>query len=429
MSCYVRTWVLVAFLSSTATQSGSAHDVAPNGKAAPARHEVCPSVLLGERAERIAERVAGKLERERVNWNSATALTYVRSQLAAGLRSEPSSGGSAVSAADLKDLSRGAVAFCLPRLGAVIATLVQGSDTERLAVEQQQRREEEEAQRQVDAAAAHRRIEAERLRQVALMQQREAESERQRADRRDRAEVTRAERETAAKASDEAARVERERFAEPQQQRADGSRAKREQVETGNRAEVGVAPSRPEDPYEAVRRRSREAREAEAMERARLDALGSSGADVMRRSREIQAEQQRAYETAQAEAAKPENIMLTAYRHYLVVRQCFEARSGYAAVYLTPQQMEEAKAQVKGIEAGVLKRAPNLNTDEHWAAANRAETAANGDISELGFTGRGAVKERTYTEQGRQFCSAATGWLKGAYGLFYPDSLTVKKDF
>lgn len=188
-------------------------------------------------------------------------------------------------------------------------------------------------------------------------------------------------------------------------------------------------PSAAEDPYEAVRRRNREAYEAERQERARLDALGSSGADVMRRSREIQAEQQRAYETAQAEATKPENIMLTAYRHYLVARQCFEARSGYAAVYLTPQQMEEAKAQVKGIEAGVLKRAPNLNTEERWAAANRAETAANGDISELGFTGRGAVKERTYTEQGRQFCSAATGWLKGAYGLIYPDSLTVKKDF
>lgn len=188
-------------------------------------------------------------------------------------------------------------------------------------------------------------------------------------------------------------------------------------------------PSAAEDPYEAVRRRNREAYEAERQERARLDALGSSGADVMRRSREIQAEQQRALEVANAEAAKPENIMLTAYRHYLVVRQCFESRTGYAAVYIAPPQMEEAKVHVKAIEVVVKKRAPDLDTDERWAAANRAETAANGDIGELGFTGRGAVKERTYTEQGRQFCTAATGWLREVYGFANPDSLTVKKDF
>ena len=188
-------------------------------------------------------------------------------------------------------------------------------------------------------------------------------------------------------------------------------------------------PGATEDPYEAVRRRNREAREAERQERAKLDAMGSSGADVMRRSREIQAEQQRSFAAAQAEAAKPESIMLAIYRNYLVTRPCFESRVGFAAVYLTPQQAEEAKAQVKGIEAGILKRTPSLDTDERWAAANRLETAANADIGELGFTGRGAVKERVYTEQGRQFCATAAGLLRDAYGLFYPDTLTVKKDF
>ena len=184
-----------------------------------------------------------------------------------------------------------------------------------------------------------------------------------------------------------------------------------------------------EDPYETVRQRNRESHEAEMKERARLDALGSSGADVMRRSREIQAEQQRAFEAANAEAAKPENIMLTAYRHYLVARQCFDSRTGFAAVYLTQPQVDETKAQVKGIETKLLKQVPGLDTDERWAAANRAETAANGDISEFGFTGRGAVKERIYTEQGRQFCAAAVGWLREAYSFAYPESQTVKKDF
>lgn len=188
---------------------------------------------------------------------------------------------------------------------------------------------------------------------------------------------------------------------------------------------VGAA----EDPYETVRRRNREAYEAERKERAKLDAMGSSGADVMRRSREIQAEQQRALEAAQIEAAKPETIMLTAYRNYLVARQCAESRTGFAAVYLTQPQVDEAKAQAKGIEAALLKRVPGLDTDERWAAANRAETAANGDIGELGFTGRGAVKERILNEQGRQFCAAAMGWLREVYGFAYPESQTVKKDF
>lgn len=188
-------------------------------------------------------------------------------------------------------------------------------------------------------------------------------------------------------------------------------------------------PGTAENPAEAVGRRNREAYEGERQERARLDALGSSGADVMRRSREIQAEQQRAFEAAQAEAAKPENMMLTAYRNYLVARQCFESRTGFAAVYLTPPQMEEAKVQVKAIETVIKKGAPGLNTDERWTAANQLETAANGDMSELGFTGRGPVKERVYTEQGRQFCAAATGWLRQVFGFANPDSLTVKKDF
>lgn len=184
-----------------------------------------------------------------------------------------------------------------------------------------------------------------------------------------------------------------------------------------------------EDPYEAVHRRNREAYDTERQERAKLDAMDSSGADVMRRTREIQAEQQRAFAAADAEAAKPENIMLTAYRHYLVARQCFESRTGFATIYLTPQQVEEAKVRVKGIETKLLKRAPGLDTEERWVAANRLETAANGDISELGFTGRGPVKERIYTEQGRQFCAVAVGWLREVYGFAYPESQTVKKDF
>ena len=107
----------------------------------------------------------------------------------------------------------------------------------------------------------------------------------------------------------------------------------------------------------------------------------------------------------------------------------FDSRAGFAVVYLTPPQMEEAKAQVKGIKAALVKKEPGLTTDERWDAANRQEAAANEDIGELIDTGRGNVKERTYTEQCRGFCATAVGWLRETYGELYPDSLTVKKDF
>ncbi|MCC0809022.1 hypothetical protein FPV16_22940 [Methylobacterium sp. W2] len=140
-------------------------------------------------------------------------------------------------------------------------------------------------------------------------------------------------------------------------------------------------------------------------------------------------EKQRALEEMLAEAAKPTTMLLDAYRNYLGARQCFDSRAGFAVVYLTPQQMEEAKAQVKGIEAALVKKEPGLAIDERWETANREEAAANDDIAELVYTGRGNVKERTYTEQGRRFCAIATGWLRERYGDLYPDSRSMKKDF
>ncbi|GJD40339.1 hypothetical protein [Methylobacterium bullatum] len=140
-------------------------------------------------------------------------------------------------------------------------------------------------------------------------------------------------------------------------------------------------------------------------------------------------EKQRALEEMLAEAAKPTTMLLDAYRNYLAARQCFDSRTGFALVYLTAQQMEEAKAQVKGIEAALLQKEPSLATDERWETANREEAAANDDIAELVYTGRGNVKELTYTEQGRRFCAIAVGWLRERYGDLYPDSRTVKKDF
>lgn len=181
--------------------------------------------------------------------------------------------------------------------------------------------------------------------------------------------------------------------------------------------------------YDEHYQANRKEREAEMKERAEVAAQEPSVADMMRIMRANQAEQQRALEAAIADAAKPTTMMLNAYRNYLAARQCFDSRAGFAVVYVTAQQMEEAKAQVKGIEAALLQKEPSLATDERWETANREEAAANDDITELVYTGRGYVKERTYTEQGRRFCAIAVGWLRERYGDLYPDSRTMKKDF
>lgn len=234
---------LTAALLGATISCASAQSVPVSGVSAMA---ACPSVLAGERANRIANRVADRFEQQRSQWNSDSALTYLRAQLATGLRAELASAGGTANDPAIRDLSGAAVSACFPRLGTVMAGLTQGSDYERFTASQRQRREEEAARRQAEAEASRQRAEAEQERQAELRRQREMEAEHQEAEQRAAAESARVQREAVAKAQEEADRAEREQRAAFQRQRETEGAAERDRLASERTARVEtVQPSAP----------------------------------------------------------------------------------------------------------------------------------------------------------------------------------------
>lgn len=80
--------------------------------------------------------------------------------------------------------------------------------------------------------------------------------------------------------------------------------------------------------------------------------------------------------------ALPSNRLLKSYRLYIGVKQCFEARNGYAAVYLTGQQVGDAKSRIVAIEKALKSADPTIDSDAVWSKANTpepSEKAVTGD--------------------------------------------------
>ena len=66
-------------------------------------------------------------------------------------------------------------------------------------------------------------------------------------------------------------------------------------------------------------------------------------------------------------ARSPEGVLAASYDAYINVRQCYEARKGYNAVYVSNSEMEESKDAVKRIEQSLKSKLDrSMSTDDVW---------------------------------------------------------------
>jgi TPR repeat protein len=84
---------------------------------------------------------------------------------------------------------------------------------------------------------------------------------------------------------------------------------------------------------------------------------------------------------AAAEARKPVNRLLTAYKRYAYVKYCNEVRQGYAVVYVNDIELERARVTVKAVEDDGLHEDGSLDTKAMW---NRAVSEIAGKYVDRG---------------------------------------------
>lgn len=133
--------------------------------------------------------------------------------------------------------------------------------------------------------------------------------------------------------------------------------------------------------------------------------------------------------------ALPSNRPLKSYRHYIGVKQCFEARNGYAAVYLSGQQMGDAKSRIVAIEKAFKATDPTIDADVVWSKANapeRSEKAATKIGAVLKFAdalGKRWVSSPEWIEEANDYCKRTFSALSDQYSEIVPGANVVRKDF
>ena len=133
--------------------------------------------------------------------------------------------------------------------------------------------------------------------------------------------------------------------------------------------------------------------------------------------------------TSPPDANQPGGQLVGAYRDYIAVRRCFDSRSSFAAVYVTPEELDAAKAQVKAIEDALLKQAPGLDKDERWATANHLNGEVQRNLIVRIDPGQQAVARGEYTAEGRAICRSAVTGLRDDYEKIDPAAKNLRKDF
>lgn len=76
-------------------------------------------------------------------------------------------------------------------------------------------------------------------------------------------------------------------------------------------------------------------------------------------------------EKAEAAAAKnsPNKLLFDAYEAFQIVQACFDARKGYAAVYVNDVELTDAKEKMRKIESALKPKLTGMTSDQLWAKA------------------------------------------------------------
>lgn len=119
---------------------------------------------------------------------------------------------------------------------------------------------------------------------------------------------------------------------------------------------------------------------------------------------------------ADARAKLPINILGTAYASYVTVKRCHEARDGYAAIYISSPEMDQARNAAQTIEQ-VLRPKLNHNTTTDYVWSQVATPTAN------------SYPNRDYSERARSLCQSRLEALLGILRDQVPETSVMKKDF
>ena len=146
-----------------------------------------------------------------------------------------------------------------------------------------------------------------------------------------------------------------------------------------------------------------------------------------------QQEEAQALAKAQAEEAeKPENQLANGYISYLRTKACYEARQGYAVVYITDTEMDIAKRQIKSIENAINSQ-HEVDLDMIWEwSINNMSPLGGLEMIAGGLKEYLAMEAQSDFDGTRNFCQfwkmplthLENKWVSGASG-----SGEVKKDF
>ena len=134
----------------------------------------------------------------------------------------------------------------------------------------------------------------------------------------------------------------------------------------------------------------------------------------------------------QAQARSPAGRIATVYAGYAAIRACARARAGRALVYVTSEDVEDAKQKAKAVEQRLARENPTLDLDALWAEATKPAPQPGGLLG-FGFglddAGRYDLADGEFTAQGKAYCQGARRRIEGAYAALFADEAKPKKDF
>jgi hypothetical protein len=167
----------------------------------------------------------------------------------------------------------------------------------------------------------------------------------------------------------------------------------------------------------AVEKRVKESEEMkEKMRLQELELLRQEGLEREARAEEARRKQQqteRCLMTPSPECLEIRTEKLQgAYRNYIIVKQCYESRQGYAFLFIVPEEMAKAKTAVAQIES---KLKWGIDKDAVWSEAG---------------------KQAWSPGTGAEYNENTVGWCKGALSALlwfqeklYPEAARTTKDF
>lgn len=129
-------------------------------------------------------------------------------------------------------------------------------------------------------------------------------------------------------------------------------------------------------------------------------------------------------ERAEAEAKTPRGILQRAYEDYVYVSLCRQERQGYAMVYISEPEMEEARRNVKAIENNITADVFDIDKAKLWDQASKIKIQLGDDYRNWAFTYSNATGDIQ-----RAACQFALRSLKSKLNELKPETAQMKKDF